>query len=482
MRYSSPFLLFSASLVIFIHFSTIGQPSGPWSFRQCVEHALKENISVKQALINLEQSGNDLNTLRLQRLPAINSTINQSLNTGRVIDPFTNTFNEQTINSASFNLNGSVTLFNGFALNNSIRQQAHAFMAGQYDLELTKNNMVLSLANFFLQVLQQKELVGMAKAQRDNAKAQVERNQKLFEAGALRADILNSLKAQLANDELNVVNAENALQLAKVNLQLLMMLKVSDNFDVQAPKLGGENYERALAAGIDELFKESVSRNPQIKGAEFREKAAEYGLKVAQAGHYPRLNLFGNVNTLWSDSRKSSIPGSTVFQVFPIGFVGNSLDTVFGVQGVPRFRTTAFGDQLSDNLGTTVGLGLSIPIFSQGQIRNSVKRAQTGKELARLNTEQQKNTLYQDIARAYTDFKAAMLRHQANKENLRAQKEALQFSSARFEQGLLNSADFLLARNNAQRAEAALIQSQYELLFREKILEFYRGGQVEIND
>jgi outer membrane protein len=342
--------------------------------------------------------------------------------------------------------------------------------------------MVLSLANFFLQVLQQKELVSMAKAQRDNSKAQTERNQKLFDAGALRADILNNLKAQLANDELNVVNAENALQLAKVNLQLLMMLKVTDNFEIQAPKPGVENYTRALAAGIDELFKESVSRNPQIKGAEFREKAADYGVKIAQAGHYPRLNLFGNLNTLWSDSRKSSIPGSTVLQVFPIGFVGNSLDTVFAVQGVPRFRTTAFGDQLSDNLGTTVGLGLTIPIFSQGQIRNSVRRANTNRELAKLNMEQQKNSLYQDIARAFTDFKATMLRHQANQENLKAQKEAYQFSTARFEQGMLNSADYLLAKNNAQRAEAALIQSQYELMFREKILEFYRGGKVDIND
>lgn len=460
----------------------LAQTPTVWSFKQCVEHALKENISVKQAMLNLEQSGNDLISLRLQRIPAVNATVNQSLNTGRVIDPFTNTFNEQTINSASFNLNSSVTLFNGFALNNSIRQQAHAFMAGKYDLELTKNNMVLSLANFFLQVLQQKELVAMAKAQRDNSKAQVERNQKLFDAGALRADILNNLKAQLANEELTVVNAENSLQLAKVNLQLLMMLKVSDNFDILAPKAKSENYARALAAGIDELFKESAGRNPQIKGAEFREKAADYGFKVAQAGHYPRLNLFGNLNTLWSDSRKSSIPGSTVFQVFPIGFVGNSLDTVFGVQGIPRFRTTPFADQLSDNLGTTLGLGLSIPIFSQGQIRNNVRRARTNQELAKLNTEQQKNTLYQDIARAFTDFKAAMLRHQANQENLKAQKEAYQFSSARFEQGLLNSADFLLAKNNAQRAEAALIQSQYELMFREKILEFYRGGQVEIND
>lgn len=480
----NPGIWLLSALLFFVvgSFKASAQAPTAWTFKQCVEHAIKENISVKQALLNLEQSGNDLTALRLQRIPAVNATVNQSLNTGRVIDPFTNTFNEQTINSASFNLNSSVTLFNGFALNNTIKQQAHAFMAGKYDLELTKNNMVLSLANFFLQVLQQKELVAMAKVQRDNSKAQVDRNVKLFEAGVLRADILNNLKAQLANDELGVVNAENALQLAKVNLQLLMMLKVADNFDIQAPKVQAGSYERALAAGIDDLFKESISRNPQIKGAEYREKAAEYGLKVAQAGHYPRLNLFGNVNTLWSDSRKSSIPGSTVFQVFPIGFVGNSFDTVFGIQGVPRFRTTPFADQLSDNLGTTVGLGLSVPIFSQGQIRNGVKRARNSRELARLNTEQQKNSLYQEVARAYTDFKAALLRHQANIENLKAQKEAYQFSTARFEQGLLNAADFLLAKNNAQRAEAALIQSQYELMFREKILAFYRDGQVEIND
>jgi outer membrane protein len=451
-----------------------------WDFRKCAEHIIKENISIKQARLNLEQSGYDLSTLRQGRIPSLSGSVNQNLNTGRVIDPFTNAYNEQTINSASFNLNSSVTLFNGFQLNNQIKQQHFSFLANQADLEVTQNNILLQMANLYLQILQNKEFVEMSEAQLAISKASLDRNQKLFDAGTLRPDLLSNLKAQYANDELNVVTARNTLQMAKVNLQLLLMLKCSDDFDIVKPSVMPGDGKSLMAEGIDRLFEQALGNSQTMKSVENKAIVSDYGIKIAKGQHYPRLSLFGNINTLWSDSRKSAIPGSLKLETFPIGFVGGTFDTVFGVQNVAKFQVDGFSKQVTDNLGQTIGLSLSVPIYSQGQISNSVRRAKLNKQIADFNVVNQRNTLYQDVARAYTEYKSALSRLDANQKSYDAQKEAFTMTQARFDAGLVNVTDFTISKSNFQRAELNLIQTKYEVFFKEKILEFYRSSKIEI--
>jgi outer membrane protein len=160
----------------------------------------------------------------------------------------------------------------------------------------------------------------------------------------------------------------------------------------------------------------------------------------------------------------------------PIGYLLDDPTKVV-VQPVPQYRTELIprGEQFRNNLGTGMGLSLSIPIWNNGQVRLAQERARNAVELAKVQSEQGRNQLYSDITRAVTDYKAAQARLQTNRINLNAQEANYQFAQKRFEEGLLTLADYLNAKNRLQIAESSWLQAYYEELFRLKVLDFYEG-------
>lgn len=139
---------------------------------------------------------------------------------------------------------------------------------------------------------------------------------------------------------------------------------------------------------------------------------------------------------------------------------------------VPRFS------QFNNNFGYGLGLSLSIPILNNWQVNTQIRRAKNGMILSDLQYQTTKNQLFTEVARAVTDYKAALSRVQANDRNIEAQRASFTFSEIRFNQGLLNAIDYLNTKNRLQIAESNLLQAKYELLFRAKILDFYLGKPI----
>jgi outer membrane protein len=354
-----------------------------------------------------------------------------------------------------------------------------AFEASKEDLNSTKNNIALSIANLYLQALLAEKLEESAVKQLEMTRAQRERIQKLVDAGALSIDNLLNIKAQESSEELSLVNARNTTTNALVNLALQLQLPDPGSFHIkQATQL---DLKAPLEIGIQALYAQAQQRMPELKAAQLREKQALHGLLAARASRYPSLRGFANMSTVYSSTNRSFLTDQppVITGTVPVGYLEND-PTQLVVRPVLSYPTTLVPrfTQWGDNLGYGLGLSLSIPIANGAQVETQIRRAAQSATQARLQTQTTRNQLFSDVTRAITEYRAALARVEANQRNLEAQRENYNFSERRQEQGLINPVEFTTIKNRLQIAEVNLEQARYEMLFRAKVIDFYLGRPI----
>jgi len=449
------FLLFVFSFFI-IPIST-GQE--PWSLEDCIKYAFENNISIKQQVINTEYNSNILQQSKIGLAPNLNAGANHGWSFGRALDQTTYEYTErETIMSTNLNVNSSVTLFNGLQKLNTIKQNEFNLMASLQDLEKLKNDISLLIASAYLQILFNRELVNVSATQLETTQAQVDRTQKLVDAGSLAYGSLLEIKAQAASEELNVVNAENQLDISYLTLTQILDLDSVGDFEIIIPEFG-DIATQDIFLTVGSVYRDATSRLPQIKSAEYQLASSQKGLDIAKGNRSPSLSLSGSFGTGYSDYRQRMVD--------PLA-------------PVPEFEDYPFWDQISDNRNTSVGLGLSIPIFNGWMVNTGISNARLGVMISKLNLEAEKNNLYKDIQQAYADALAARKRYLSTQEALISMEESFKYTEHKFEVGLVNTVDYATEKNRLAATQSDLLQAKYDYIFKMKILDFYRGIQLSL--
>jgi outer membrane protein len=464
------------ALLILGFLSTNAQEPSPWTLQKCISYALENNTSVQQNILQGEIAKNNLKQSKLSRIPTLNGSGNHNYNIGRTIDPFTNSFNNTSIQSNSFSISSGVLLYGGSQVNNTIKQNSLAIEANEAGTAVIRNQIALSVSSTFLQIIQAEENLKLAKSQNEITKSQLDRAQILFKNGATNQSTVLNLQAQSANDLVNIINAENAIQIGYNTLMNLMQypldqpLIINDDIEINEPD--------KLSEGVKDIYELALQNLPEVKQAEALITQNQYGEKIARSRLQPTISAYGNVNTVYSQSGKSVNFGDTSF--IPIGFTENTLENVL----VPNVETTysdkAFSNQLTDNLGQQVGLSVSVPIFSGYRNRTAVENAKVNTKISELNLQSTKNQLRNDVTNAYTNLKIARSRFEANTQNAKAQKLNFEFSQKRFDAGAMNSVDLLTAKNQWSQAQMQLVNAKFELVFRTLIIDFYKGKELSL--
>ncbi len=450
-----------------------------WSLEECINYAIDKNLSVKRSALNLELSAENLKQSKYNILPSVNANASNTYNFGQTIDPFTNRFATETVRSNSFGISASLNVFNGFQTMNSIRSNRAGFEASVADLEKMKNDISLNVANSYLQILFNIELLRNAENQLSVTLVQLDRITKLVNAGSQPQGAQFDIEAQLAQEDLNKVNAENQLNLSILNLKQLLQLNASEEFAVVEPKLG-DIEEQQVATTPGAIYENSLQIMPEIKGSELRLVQAEQELKRARGGYSPRLTVTGSFGTGYSGASQEVI-GSEAPQLVPTGgFVQNTGDIIVAPVSSPIVQDKAFGDQLDDNINRSVGMNLSIPIFNGLSSRTNVSRSKIQLDQAENTLLETKQQLRQQIESAYLDAAAALKRYESAKASVKALNESFKYTQQRFDVGLLNSFDFSNEKNRLIQAESSLLQAKYEFIFKTKVLEFYQGKALSL--
>lgn len=449
-----------------------------WSLQECVEHALTNNISVQQARLRSQSALNNLSTARWDYAPNLSAGANYFWNFGLNIDPVTNLISQQTRQTANFTLSTNWNVYNGGRKYTAIERNKLDAQAARMDYEAARNDISLNVASGFLQILLNKEIAAVAAEQVRISQLQVNRMAKMVQAGTVPQGDLLQLEAQLANDQQNLIRTQNAVRIARLQLANLLQLEDPDQFDITEPQLNLPTAE-LISASPAPIYQGAVDDQPVIKAAELRLMSSEKQVREAQANYLPSLSFIAQVGSNYSDQIQT-IDGFDQ-QVVPIGVVENTGQVVNSVQLTPNFAgVKPFNNQFEDNLNEVVGINFTVPIFNRMAVRNAVQNAKINQDIARLNLEQNKNTLRQTIYQAHADAKAAFEQYQAAQKSLKANQEAFDYAQKRFEVGALNQVDFENAKNNLAAAQSQLIQGKYDFIFRIKVLEFYLNNQISL--
>lgn len=477
------------AITIFKVLSVNGQST--ISLKQAIETALAGNISIKQGAAGIEAARIGLQQARMNRLPNLNAGAGQSVNFGRSVNPFDNQVVEnQRVNSNNMSLSASVNLFNGFQNRYTIEQKSLDLKAGQEDLGTTRNNLILGVVESYANVLSNKALLISAKSQLEGTKSQLDRTEKLVNAGKIANSALFDLRAQLATEETNLVLAENNLELARLNLAQWMQITPETLGDVAEPDFRLNEISEKTAS---EIYLSAEARQPEIQAAKTRVMSAEKGIDLARSAYYPSLSLQGGIFTNYSSLAQKFIPGESLSSPYyqPFGefqitdpATGTSVPVVIAqkiIQSPGRLEDLSFGQQLDNNLRQGISLNLNIPLFNGLQARYSQENARIAKKNAELRLEQEKNRLRQTIESAVTNEKAARKRLEAIEKQIKALEENWRLSEQRFNLGVLNPTDFLLAKNNLTRAQNDRARFRYDFFIRRALLDFYMGKELDFN-
>lgn len=448
-----------------------------WTLEACVAHALENNIQIKQQRLGVDIARENLLQSQAGRFPNLNANASHGYNFGRTIDPFTNEFATERVQFNNFNIGSGMTLFSGFQIHNSVRQRAMELEASRYDVATMENDIALAVASSYLQILFSLELLEVALNQLEITQQQVNRTAQLVEAGTLPRGSLFTVQAQLAGEEVQVVNARNQLDMAYLNLVQLLDLETEVDFRIYVPEIAIESGDEPEHSPM-QIYSTAVRTQPQVMAADFRVASAERGLQVARGGRSPMLSIRGSYGTGFSGASRE------ITDVF----MGEPQQIGETATGVPVFapsfeydtRIKPFRDQLSDNLNRSIGLYLTIPVFNNYQTRTTIGRSRIALENARLSHQLVRDQLFKTIQQAHADAQAALKRYLASEKNVEALEEAFMYTEQRFNVGMVNVLEYNDAKNRLTAAQSDMLQAKYEYVFRTKILDFYVGIPITI--
>ena len=452
-----------------------------WTLKQCIDYAWANNLNVQRSMFNVESSEVDLRQAKLSRLPNVNANGQYGYSWGRGLDPVSNLFVTQEITSGGIGANGTLPIFNGLRINNSIRQYKTANEAAEFDLQKTRNDVALTVANFFITVVFNKELVENARYQLTSTQQQLERTTKQVNAGALPMSEQLNLEAQVATNEVNLIQQENALSLSMLQLKQALQISDAQPFDVVIPQLDPQDL--ILDNSRDQIFEIARQSMPEIKSSKLKVESSHFGVKASRGNLYPRLSLVGTLNTNYSSVAESEFypDGTANFSQNPTGYVNQDFTSpVYAVIPNGAFRDTYdFSQQFQDNIYRTVSLQINIPIFNGFSSRADLQRSLIQSERAKIDEKEVSNTLRQNVETSYNEALAASKSYSATLRQVQAREEAFRMTQQRYEIGALNFVDYQVSENDLFRAKSDLLRAKYDFIFKKKVLDFYQNKPIE---
>ena len=452
----------------------------PWSLIDCVEYARENSLIMKQAELGIQQSEVNLKRQKNSRYPSLNATANGGAQLGRTIDPTTNSFDNNTIYYNSFGLNAGIMLYNGGSINHAIEQSRYNLEASKLDADAAFNSMALSIASSYLQILLSREQVENASRQLEQSLALFDQTDKLVKAGALAENERITIDAQVALNEQNLIQAENALESSYLLLRQLLELDPSEPFQIERPSVSVP-VTNPDELSWQEVYVAALGTQPQIEAGEMRMASAEESYYQARALSLPTVTLFANLNSNWSSLGKNIDGYQTEFFPFLLKQPdGTLLDFEVG-QEVPLLVNNPYFNQLGENFGQTVGLNLSIPLYNGSRTKLTQQEVQIGVLSAKVANDQTEQQLQSDVQRAVNDAKAGKRSYDAAQRALDASQAAFNNAEKRFQIGNLNTYEYTLAKTNLDSAQLSFTQAKFQYIFALKVIDFYLGRPMTLD-
>ena len=417
-----------------------------WTLTECIDYALEQNIQIQKYTLSNEILAEQLLQAKAARLPSLNASASQQFSSSKTYVPSTDIFDNYVGSSGtSLGLQSSLTLFNGFKIENIIKYRSLLAQNGQYFLEYTKDNIRLQVLHAYISVLFAHEQVNNARIRIESTQELLKETETRVQLGAVsRLDYLQ-VKSQLASEKSTLTNAENNYTIAVLQLQQIMQLPqeqtltIKQDYDI-------DSFLTFSEVSVSKLYQNSIQTKPIVKHALLQEEASMLSQKIARAEYLPQLSLRGSLSTSYNNS----------------------------------FYDLEFGNQIQNRITPSLGISLSIPIYANRSITTSVKIAEIQTKSAQLETLDTKNTLLKAIEQAYADYTSAFKQYEAAIEEYEAVEEAYQLATEKFNIGLLDPTQYFIQQTQATIAQNTMLQAKFSVVLYTKIVDYYAGIPISL--
>lgn len=410
-----------------------------YTLKDCIERAIEKNISIKNSRLDLLNSSENKKTAVGNFLPSFNLSGNHSWNTGLTQNITTGLLENQTTENSSINMSVGIDVFNGLANIRRLHRANLDVLAKQYQLEDMKENISLLVANSYLQILFNKEQLSIQESQLIVSQEELAITQERFNNGVIPRGDLYEIEANLAKAEQNLVVAQNNHHISKMSLAQLLLFS-----DVEKFEIADQDYKipetAILNKSADEIFQKALKNRNDIKLAKTNLKIAIKDQQISKSAILPTMSGYYSYN-------------SRVIIDAP----------------------TSLKNQFDLNAGESIGLQLNIPILNGLTTRTNIKKSKLNVLRNKNILDQTKLDLENTINQSLNDAEGALKAYEAAKKTNIARETAYKYAKERFENGAMNTINFLQAQQLFEASQSDLIKSKYDYIFKIKVLEFYFG-------
>jgi outer membrane protein len=433
---SLPALLLSVQLVM-------AQPTKKeWTLRDCIDYALQNNIQIRKMQVEVKVNQEGYEEAKASRNPSLGAGVSESYTHQKALSG--NLDNDKSSFTGNYSLHSDVTLYNGNKITNNILQKEVNVKSAGLGVQESENTIELAVTSAYLQVLYAREALQNAGNTLDASLKQRDRAKTLYEAGYIAESNYAQVEAQYSNDSYTLVTDQNEFNRQMLNLKQLLELDIDWDLNLVFPELKDEDVLQ-IVPDKQVVYKHALGFMPEIANSQLAIQSADLDIQMAKAGKLPTLALSASTST----GQSSSV-------------------------------STGFATQLGNNFYQNAGLSLSIPIYSNRQVKTAISRAELGLQTARLSSSQIQKDLLSKVESSYLDAISAQSRFLAAKEQLNSTLKSYSLTEDQFNLGMKNTVDLLTEKNKYLAAQEEYLQAKYTAILNYKVLDFYQQKRIEL--
>ncbi|OEK05369.1 TolC family protein [Roseivirga misakiensis] len=425
------------------------------TLEECIDIALKNNISIKTARNNAISAKAGFTQSKFNFLPSLNANASHNWSEGLQFDQTVGDLVNTTTLFGGGSLSAGVTLFDGFSNRLIMGQRKLEYQAALQTIESNIQATEASVINGFLSIISTKEQLKISNRTLELLNEQLQRQERIERAGTGSMEEVYNFRSLIAQQKLTIVNQSNTLATSELALIQLLLLDASEDYDFAGITVNDAELEVEIEE-FNSVYDKSIAYSPGLKSANIALEASEKSLKRAKYSWMPSLDASASWGTNWSSN-----------------FV-NVLET--DAEGRPtRTEVTDWSTQFERNESKSASLNLRVPLFTRFANRTGIQQSKMQLLNAQLNVEQTKNTLTNQVQQAYLGLVNAKTAYAAAKESLVNLNTSFEFSKTRYESGTIDFVTYLQSLNNQIGGEFQLVQAKYGIMLRKLILDIFTG-------
>ena len=434
INFKKPFLL--AALLFFSFPSVFSQTGKLWTLRECTDYAVEHNHELEAYQLNVENAKIDVLTAKAARYPDVSASMGQS-----VSNNWFSSASSKSRYGGNYGVSAGMTLYNGGSIRRNIEKSENSLKMQNLSMEKNILDLKLRIAQLYIQVLYDKETIRMKEEAAAASKALWDRGIEFLKAGSMSKADVAKLESQNASDLYQITNARSQYDNDLLALKTAMRMQ-RDALDIITPDISEDRILEILPSR-DEVFNRAMDIRPEIEIGNIGIQNSELDLQGAKMGYAPRLSLSASSGTNNSSG-------------------GN------------------FGRQLKNNWSNSLGLNLSIPIYSQRQNKSAVEKARNYLEQSKLEAEEAEDNLFTTIENVYLNARNSQQQYISAKKAYESARLSYELAVEQFKLGMKNIAEMEQERSTYLAAELSLAQSKYMALYNLQVLKFYTGIDINI--